>query len=190
MSETDNIPEETAAIGAQGTEEPSKESLLEKELEEAKDRYLRLLAESENTRKRMQKEKQEMIRFSAENVIAEFLLPMDNLENALRFAEHASQETANWAKGFHMILEQFKDVLGNHGVTPFVSKGELFDPHLHEAVETEFTDTVKDGFILEEYVKGYKSRERVIRPSRVKVAKKPAAEPAPEKQAEINQEKE
>ena len=154
--------------------ELSKEEALEKEVQEYKDKYLRLLAESENTRKRLQKEKQDMMRFSTENVISEFLTPMDNLENALHFAEQASEETANWARGFHMILEQFKDVLSGQGISAFVSVGRQFDPHCHEAVETEFSETTQDGLVLQEYVKGYKSKERIIRPARVKVAKKPA----------------
>jgi molecular chaperone GrpE len=150
----------------------SKEEQLEKELQEHKDKYLRLLAESENTRKRLQKEKQDMMRFAVENIVSEFLTPMDNLENALHFAEQASEETANWARGFHMILEQFKDVLSGQGISSFASVGKHFDPHCHEAVETEFSETAQDGLILQEYVKGYKSKERIIRPARVKVAKK------------------
>lgn len=152
----------------------SEEELLQKELQECKDKYIRLLADAENTRKRMQKEKQDMIRFSTENVISDFLTPMDNLENALHFAGQASEETANWAKGFQMILGQFKDVLANNGITPFVSTGAFFDPHHHEAVEIEISDTLEPGLILQEYVKGYKSKDRIIRPARVKVIKKSA----------------
>ncbi len=152
----------------------SPEELLQKELNEYKDKYVRLLADSENTRKRLQKEKLDMVRFSMENVISDFLTPMDNLENALHFAEQASEETANWAKGFQMILGQFKDVLSNNGITSFVSTGTFFDPHLHEAVEIETSNSSEDGLILQEYVKGYKSKDRVIRPARVKVIKKSA----------------
>ncbi len=165
----------------------SEEELLQKELQECKDKYIRLLADSENTRKRMQKEKQDMIRFSTENVISDFLTPMDNLENALHFAEQASEETANWAKGFQMILGQFKDVLANNGITSFVSTGAFFDPHHHEAVEIEISDTLEPGLILQEYIKGYKSKDRIIRPARVKVVKKSA--PATEMQeSETHQE--
>ena len=103
----------------------------QEELSECKDKYLRLLAEMENTRKRMQKEKQEATKFAIENVIAEILTPMDNLENALKFTEQMSEETQLWAKGFQMILSQFKDVLSNHGAIPFESVGTAFDPHKH-----------------------------------------------------------
>lgn len=175
MSEQQPDSMENASPEMEAQIKPSSpEELLQKELQECKDKYVRLLADSENTRKRLQKEKLDMVRFSMENVISDFLTPMDNLENALHFAEQASEETANWAKGFQMILGQFKDVLSNNGITPFVSTGTFFDPHLHEAVEIETSDSSEDGLILQEYVKGYKSKDRVIRPARVKVIKKSA----------------
>jgi molecular chaperone GrpE len=137
-----------------------------------KDKYLRLLADVENTRKRMQKEKQEMVRFGIENILGEVLGPMDNLENALKHADKLSGEVKNWAMGFQMILAQFKDVLSQNGVAPFVSEGQRFDPAKHEAVEMEETDQVPDGMIMKEFVKGYSRGDHVIRPARVKVAKK------------------
>ena len=155
------------------SEEKNKVGALEKELEECKDKYLRLLAEMDNTRKRLQKEKLEMTRFAIDNVIAEILGPIDNLENALKFSNRMSDETKNWASGFQMILGQFKDVLSNHGVSAFQSEGMAFDPHLHYAIEVEETDLQPEGTILQEFVKGYKSEGRTIRPARVKVAKTP-----------------
>ncbi len=141
----------------------------EDELKEYKEKYLRLLAEIDNTRKRMQKEKQEMTRFAVDNVIAEILGPIDSLENALQFTQHMSEEMRNWAQGFLMILGQFKDVLANHGVTSFHSEGTLFNPQMHHAIETEVTDK-PEGTILKEYIKGYRSGDHVIRPASVKVA--------------------
>lgn len=153
------------------TEEKTKLQLLEEELKEAKDKYLRQLAETENLKKRLQKEKQEATRFALENVIADFLQPMDNLENALKMAEKMSDEVRNWAFGFQMILGQFKEVLDGHGVTSFSSEGSSFDPHMHEAIETEETNDKPEGTILQEFVKGYRCGERIVRPARVKVAK-------------------
>jgi molecular chaperone GrpE len=146
---------------------------LEAELQEHKEKYLRSLAELENTRKRLQKERQEMTRFAVDNVIADFLDPLDSLEKALSFTDQMSPDTRNWAMGFTMILTQLKDVLTQHGVHPFISVGQPFNPHLHEAVSIEETSDKKDGYILEEFSKGYKSGERVLRPARVKVAKHP-----------------
>lgn len=137
-----------------------------------KDKYLRMLAEAENMRKRMQKEKQEIAKFGIENAISEFLPAIDHFEKALRFAENNSGEVKNWALGFEMILSQFKEVLHNHGIVSYHSEGNTFDPEYHEAVEIVETNDYPDGTILQEFTKGYKSASRTIRPARVKVAKK------------------
>lgn len=144
--------------------------------EDYREKYLRLLAEIDNTRKRMQKEKQEMTRFAVENVISELLAPIDNLENALQFTQNMSADVRNWAQGFHMILTQFKDVLESNGVTAFESEGTAFNPELHEAIESEETAEKPEGTILKEYIKGYRSGDRTVRPARVKVAAVPAQE--------------
>lgn len=159
-------------------EEPEK---IEPKVEENwREKYFLALAEQENMRKRMQKEKQETLRYCYENCISEFLAPLDNLENALRFTEQASAEVKNWAMGFQMISAQFKEILHNHGVASFHSEGNTFDPHFHEAVEILETDEYAEGTILKEFTKGYKSASRTIRPARVKVAKRPKQESAPE----------
>ncbi len=155
------------------TAEPQKGMSIEEELKEYKEKYLRLLADLDNMRKRMQKEKQEMTRFAIDNIITEILGPIDNLENALQFTEHMSEETRNWAQGFLMILGQFKDVLSNHGVIAFHSEGSKFDPQMHYAIETEETADKPEGTVLKEYVKGYRSGERTVRPARVKVSVAP-----------------
>lgn len=142
------------------------------EVVDYKDKYLRLLADVENTRRRMQKEKQDMMRYAMDTVLSDILSPVDQLENALKFADQMSGEVKNWAMGFQMILNQFKEVLSSNGVTPFASEGEHFDPAKHEAVEMEETDAAPDGTILKEFVKGYKSGDRILRAARVKVAKK------------------
>lgn len=144
----------------------------QQEVIDYKDKYLRLLAESENLRKRMQKEKQDSVKFGIENILSEILIPLDSFENALKFADQMSGEVKNWAMGFQMILGQFKEVLAQNGVAAFVSEGELFDPAKHEAVEMEETDGAIEGTILKEFVKGYRCGDRIIRPARVKVAKK------------------
>lgn len=144
---------------------------IEEENNEYKDKYLRLLADVENTRKRMQKEKLEATRFAIENVMGDILLPIDNLENALKFTDQMSEETRNWAMGFQMILTQFKEVLQEQGIVPFDSVGTAFNPHLHEAVEMEETDQFPPGTIMQEFMRGYKCGDRTVRPARVKVAK-------------------
>lgn len=146
---------------------------LHQELQEYKDKYFRALAEIENTRKRLQREKLESQSFAVQNVILDLLHPIDHFEQALGHVANASQEVKHWAMGFSMILEQLKQVISDHGVVGFESKGQIFDPHLHEAIETEETQDVAEGTILEEFVRGYKLAHRVIRPAKVKVATAP-----------------
>ncbi len=140
---------------------------------EWKDKYLRLLAEQENLRKRVSKEKRDMLNFGVEDAIADFLPAIEQLENALRYADQAAEEVKQWAFGFTMILSQFKEVLQSHGIVPFPSEGERFDPRLHEAVEIVESEELPEGQILQEFTKGYKSTTRTLRPARVKVARRP-----------------
>lgn len=169
MQEEGQPPQEEVTIAAADLEQ------LKKECSEYKDKYLRGLAEMENARKRLQKERHELTQYALQNVIVEFLTPIDHLENALGFTQNMSDEVKHWALGFKMILEQFKNVLSDNGVKEFQSVGTHFDPHRHEAVEMVETDAQPDGTILEESIKGYKMGDKIIRPARVKVAKAPAS---------------
>ncbi len=154
-------------------DQPDEIEVLQGQLKEAEDKYLRGLAELENSRKRMQKERQDLIQFAVEDVLNEFLHPLDSLEKALHFAESMSDEVRNWAKGFEMLLGQFKQVLSSHGVEEYHSIGKMFDPQLHEAVEMVETNEYEPGTVVEEFVRGYKVGDRPIRVARVKVAKNP-----------------
>lgn len=163
---------------------------LQKELKETKEKNLRILAESENTRKRLQKEKIELQAYAKENLICEFLNPIDHFDNALSFKDQQSDEIKNWMVGFEMILTQFKDVLNQNEIRQIDAIGHRFDPHYHEAMETEETDEFKPHTVMEEYVKGYMMGERVIRPAKVKVAKEPklaSEEESKESNETINQ---
>lgn len=148
---------------------------LQHELMEYKDKYLRILADQENSRKRLQKERQELSRYATESIIADMLRPIDNLENALNFAKAMSEEVRNWAIGFQMILTQFKDILSLNGVTAIEAKGKTFDPDLHEAVEMIETDEFIPGIVMEECMRGYQMGEKTILPARVKVSKAPTS---------------
>ena len=145
----------------------------ETETEDWKDKYLRLLADQENLRKRAQKERQESLHWGIENAIGEFLPAIDQLENAVRFSSQASEEVRNWARGFEMILAQFKEILESHGITAIPTEGAPFDPYLHEAVEIEESSEKPEGTILQEFSRGYQSKTRTIRPARVKVTRLP-----------------
>jgi len=147
------------------------QELLKQELQECKDKYLRVLAESENARKRLIKERQEMVQFSMQNLICEFLGPIDQMEKALKYADKMSDEVKMWSTGFQMILTHFLDVLASNNVYKVEALGRAFDPHLHDAVEMIPTADHPAGIVLEECSHGYKMGERLIRPARVKVSK-------------------
>jgi molecular chaperone GrpE len=154
------------------TKETLDQSPHNEEVIDYKDKYFRILAEIENMRKRMQKEKLDTMKFAVENVLVDIIEPIDNFENALNFTSQMTEEVKNWAVGFQMILEQFKNILTQNGVVVFVSEGKLFDSGRHEAVEIEESTENPDGLILKEFAKGYSCGERIIRVARVKVAKK------------------
>lgn len=141
------------------------------ELAECQEKYLRLLAESENARKRMQKERQDLTQYAVENVLCELLNPLDQFESALKFAESMNDEVKNWAVGFEMILQQLRDVLSNHGVAPYEVMGKPFDPHWHEAMEMVETEEYEPGIVVEQCLRGYKVGDRPIRVAKVKVSK-------------------
>lgn len=149
-----------------------------------KDKYFRVLAESENARKRLIKERQEMVQYTLQNLICDFLAPIDQMENALKHSDKMSDEVKQWSIGFQMILTHFKDVLSNNNVQSFDSVGKEFDPHFHEAVEMVETTEHPAGIVIEESLRGYKMGDKVIRPSRVKVTKAPSEKKEEEQSAE------
>ncbi len=161
------MTEEEIPPSSQGSQTPVETQ------EDYKEKYFWLLAEMENARKRLQREKQDLMRFATEGLLIEILQPVETLENALSFAQQMPPETRNWAMGFEMILAQFKEIFSQHGIISFSSHGEQFDPYKHDAVEIEETTDYPAGIIIHEFVKGYKCGERILRPARVKVAKAP-----------------
>jgi molecular chaperone GrpE len=180
--ETQESVEETREEAVAGPTPEEEIERLKESLKESQDKYLRVLADSENARKRMQKEREEMTKYAIENVLTEFLHPLDNLEKALLFAESMSDEVRNWAVGFEMLLNQFKQILSNHGVEEYHSVGKHFDPHQHEAVEMVETTEYEPGVVVDEFVRGYRIGNRPIRVARVKVAKAPEKKDLEEKQ--------
>jgi molecular chaperone GrpE len=160
-------------------ETPKEEDELEKLKEEVadyKNKYLTLLADADNARKRLQKERTELVDYATRNLMIDFLHPIDHLENALKFTQEASPEVKHWALGFQMILNQFKDVLANNGVKPIEALGKPFDPHLHDAIEMIATNEHPPGIVIEESIRGYTVGGKPLRPARVKVSQEPSEE--------------
>ena len=130
------------------------------------DKLQRSLAEFDNFRKRTIKEKSEMFDIGTINMAEKILPAMDNFERALNLAPDKDD---NMYKGIVMIYKQLEEALCSAGVTPIVCIGEKFDPNIHNAVAHEKVDGEKENIIIEELQKGYKYKDKVIRPSMVKV---------------------
>ncbi len=165
-----------------GVEEPMEESELEKlkkELEqlqkdkrELQEQVLRVRAEGENFRKRLQREKDDFVRFAREGFIRDLLPVKDNLERALA---HAEDDPASIVDGVKLTLEQFSSILKGMGVEEIASLGEPFDPARHEAMAQVEKDDCEPNTVVEELQKGYTLHGRLLRPAMVTVAKAPAA---------------
>ncbi|HAA05681.1 MAG TPA: nucleotide exchange factor GrpE [Syntrophobacteraceae bacterium] len=140
------------------------------EIAQLKDRFLRLGAEMENTRKRLERERSESIQYANEAVIRDLLQIVDNLERAL---EHAEKDggSQGLAEGVSNTLKAFLDTLGRYGCLPFEAIGKTFDPNFHEAVMQEVSSQYPENTVIRELQKGYTLHSRLLRPSMVVVAK-------------------
>ena len=138
----------------------------QQELDELNDRYKRVLAEFENFKKRSGKERETLYNSILADIVEVFLPIVDNLENALK----TETQDVEYKKGVELVLKQFKDILKSKGVEEIPAVGETFDPTLHEAVSSIQAPDKNAQEIVEEYRKGYKIGNKVIRHSMVVVA--------------------
>jgi len=136
------------------------------QLEETEDRLKRVAAEFDNYKKRSAKEKTELYNSIMADVVSNFLPVIDNLEKAVE-VETKDEE---YKKGIELVLKQFQDVLLSNGVQAIEAVGQTFDPEFHEAVSSVQDDTKGEKEIVQEYRKGYRIGNRVIRHSMVIVA--------------------
>ncbi|MFH0732545.1 MAG: nucleotide exchange factor GrpE [Candidatus Omnitrophota bacterium] len=143
-----------------------------KEKEDYQDKYLRLLAEFDNVRKRMEKDKQDFVKFANESIILELLNVLDDLERAVELAETRHQDLSVFLKGIEMVMAHLYEMLKENGVRPIEAKDKPFDPHFHEALMEIKNEKVPEHTVLEELQKGYLLNDKVIRTAKVKVSKK------------------
>lgn len=143
---------------------------LQQELKEYRDKYLRIYAEFENARKRMEREKFEFIKYAHEGLIEEFLAILDDLERSVEAARANHQDYAAFLKGVEMVMAHIYEMLKKNNVQPIEAAGKKFDPHLHEALLQEEADACDEGTVIAELQKGYMLGDRVVRTSKVKVA--------------------
>ena len=134
------------------------------------DRLARLQAEFENARKRAAREQQEFRDYALTDTIKTLLPVLDSFDRALHVSAGEKSDLRN---GLELIYRQLQDALNKIGVRAVAAKGELFDPHVHEAIEMVDTSEARDHQILDELQKGYKLKDRLLRPAMVRVARNP-----------------
>ncbi len=145
---------------------------LRRELDEKNDRYLRVLAEMENARRRSQREREEYVRYANESLIRDLLPVLDNFDRALD-AARARGEAAAMVEGIELIQRELLKVLEKFGVEPYSALGAAFDPTRHEAVARVTTSAHPENTVVGETARGYLLNGRVLRPALVAVAAPP-----------------
>ncbi len=156
----------------------------EKEAREHYDRFLRQVAELENFKKRMARERGEAIRYANENITKDLLPVLDNLERAVDHAREGGNGKP-LLEGVEMVLKGFLDVLNKYGVTQISAKGESFDPERHEAIAQVESEEHEPNTVIEEHHKGYYLLDRLLRPALVSVAKPPEAKEKKSEDGEV-----
>jgi molecular chaperone GrpE len=140
------------------------------------DRYLRQTADFENFKKRAARERQDAAKAATESLLQKLLPVLDNFEMALAAANQAQATSIDALKtGVNMIHGQLKSTIADTGLEEIDATGKPFDPNLHEAVSQTESADVPEGHVLQQLRKGYRFRDRLLRPATVVVAKKPAA---------------
>jgi molecular chaperone GrpE len=166
----EDSPEAAEGAAKPSVEAAGPESELQKlraERDTLLDRLARMQAEFENARRRAAKEQQDFRDFATVDAIKSLLPVIDSFERALQ----AKSEPGDFRTGIELIYKQLQDVLGKLGVKPIAAKGQQFDPHVHEAIEMVETPDAADHEVLEEWQRGYKFKDRLLRPAMVRVAR-------------------
>jgi molecular chaperone GrpE len=164
--------DEGVATGAETVEVENLQKILATKTEEAKgfqDKYLRLAAEFENYKRLSLREQRESSLFANERILKDLLPIIDNLERAVRAAKEAPAGDG-LLQGVELTLKQFSETLAKFGVTAVPSIGEPFDPACHQAVTRLESATAPENTVVEEYQKGYRLHERILRAAMVAVA--------------------
>lgn len=170
--EQDNDPVKEQAVSGE-----EKALILQEELDRTKSQaegyyahLQRLQAEFDNYRKRTQKEKEDFAKYAAERVVEALLPVLDNFERALEAAK-ATQDMKSFGQGVEMICKQMQNILAKEGLAAIEAIGQPFDPNIHEAVIQVDAAEYPGNTVVEELQKGYYLKEKVIRPSMVKVSR-------------------
>jgi len=181
MSNKDVVENETQPEGE--APEPASEPLSEQQLVELKeqagkaaqyyDQLVRTMADMENFKKRAARERQDAIKYANEALLERFIPVLDNFDAALAAANAPNTSVQSLQSGVNMIQTQLKSAMSEAGLEEIDATGKPFDPNIHEAISQQETDAVPEGYVVQQVRRGYKLRERLLRPASVIVAKKP-----------------
>lgn len=162
---------EDTASAAEGAAAEETLAAVRQERDALKDQLLRARAEFDNYRKRIAREQEANRKKAAQALLADLLPVVDNLERAV---DHGDDASGGLAAGVAMVLNQLGEVLGRHGLEPIPSVGEPFDPNVHEAIMSVEAADRPENQVAEEFLKGYRLGDWVLRPSKVSVSRGPA----------------
>src|SRR6478672_232654 len=163
-------PAEDAPRDGNATGQVTELDKLKAERDTLLDRLARLQAEFENARKRTAREQQEFREYAVADALKALLPTLDSFERAL---QTSASDKSEFRGGVELIYKQLQDALSKLGLRPIPAQGEPFDPHLHQAIEMVDTDEAEDHHVLDELQRGYKLKDRLLRPSMVRVARNP-----------------
>ena len=165
LSSAEDAPDEAGAV-----EKATEFDKLKAERDSLLDRLARLQAEFENARKRTVREQQEFREYAVADALKALLPTLDSFERAL---QTSASDKSEFRGGVDLIYKQLQDALVKLGLRPIPAKGEPFDPHLHQAIEMVDTKEAEDHHVLDELQRGYRLKDRLLRPSMVRVARNP-----------------
>ena len=177
---TDIVPDPPVETATAAVADPRDEALakLQAERDALFDRLARLQAEFDNFRKRAKKEQSDFRDYAMNDLLKSMLPVVDNFDLALRAGKQAEEDRRFFDRrkddlrpGIELIRKQVDDLLARFGVKPVAAVGEKFDPHVHEAIEMVESKDAKDNHVIEELQRGYRIKERLLRPAMVKVAR-------------------
>jgi len=171
------VPENLGAveeIGNQDDEQVQDEISPEEEIEQLKEKMLRIAADADNYKKRMEREKEKMVKYAGENILRELLPTVDNLERALEQAKAESNDAdsklAAMIEGIELTYKGLLSVLEKFDVKPIKSVGREFNPDEMDALTMEASDEVPANHVLQEFARGYRFKDRVLRHAQVVVS--------------------
>ncbi len=162
--------EEQTATGSVADEAQTQPEVKKEEVD-FKAKYYYLAAEMDNYKKRVERERENLVKYGNERVLSDLLQIVDNFERTTEMLKHDQDpKIKNIVVGMDMVTKQFIDTLGKHGLTLVASVGKDFDPHLHEAIAQEYVEGAKPNQVVKEFQKGYSLNGRLLRAAKVVVA--------------------